>query len=256
MLSRTLELKRDQILVLISKDFKLKYNSTALGFIWSLLVPLFSSVIYYIVFGVMLRFEAENYLLFLLSGTFLWQFFSNVVMMNGVVMTGNATLLKKTSFDKRLLIWGTYFVEGAHFLLTIPILIGIMCFYKVYPDWTIIPNLFVSLFCLMYFAMGLSYIYAAINIYFHDLERIMMLVMQTWMFITPIFIPPTSVPEKYHWIYTVNPMAGIIQIWRDAFYKPQLHLDLWWSIALVSLCVFVVGREIFLRLQARFTEKM
>ena len=76
MLSRIFELKRDQILVLIAKDFKLKYNSTALGFLWSLLVPIFSSIIYYFVFGIMLRFNAQNYLLFLLSGTFLWQFFA------------------------------------------------------------------------------------------------------------------------------------------------------------------------------------
>lgn len=95
MLSRTLELKRDQILVLVAKDFKLKYNSTALGFLWSLLVPIFSSIIYYAVFGVMLRFNAQNYLLFLLSGTFLWQFFANVVMMNGGVMMGNASPFKK-----------------------------------------------------------------------------------------------------------------------------------------------------------------
>ena len=70
MLSRALELKRDQILVLIAKDFKLKYNSTALGFLWSLLVPIFSSIIYYFVFGVLLRFHIPNYLLYLLSGNF------------------------------------------------------------------------------------------------------------------------------------------------------------------------------------------
>ena len=100
MLSRALELKRDQILVLIAKDFKLKYNSTALGFLWSLLVPIFSSIIYYFVFGVLLRFHIPNYLLYLLSGNFLWQFFAHVVMMNGKVILNNSQLLKKTSFGQ------------------------------------------------------------------------------------------------------------------------------------------------------------
>ena len=72
MISRSMELKRDQITVLIAKDFKLKYNSTALGFLWSLLVPVFSSLIYFAVFGVLMRFRAPNYLLYLLCGTFLW----------------------------------------------------------------------------------------------------------------------------------------------------------------------------------------
>ena len=81
MLSRALELKRDQILVLIAKDFKWKYNSTVSGFLWSLLVPIFFSIIYYFVFGIMLRFNAQNYLLFLLSGTFLVQYCALLITM-------------------------------------------------------------------------------------------------------------------------------------------------------------------------------
>ena len=257
MFSRNFELKRDQILVLIDKDFKLKYNSTALGFLWSLLVPMFSSVIYYFVFGIMLRFNVPNYLLYLLSGTFLWQFFAHVVMMNGKVILNNSQLLKKTSFDKRLLLWGTFFTEGIHLLLTVPVLIGIMFFYKVTPDWlTLFPNLVVCLTLLAYFAIGLSYVYAAINIYFRDLERIMSIVMQVWLFATPIFIPEMSVPVKYHWIYKINPMAIIIQIWRNIFYSPGFSLGNWWYVILMSLGMFFLGRWVFDRMQNRFAEMM
>lgn len=257
MYSRAFELKRDQILVLIVKDFKLKYNSTALGFLWSLLVPIFSSIIYYLVFGVMMRFRTENYLLFLLSGTFLWQFFANVVMMNGNIMLSNANLLKKTSFDKRLLIWGTFFTESVHLLLTVPVLAGVMLCYGVIPDFlTFIPNLLVCLVLLSYFAVGVSYAYAAVNIYFHDVERIMTLFMQMWMFVTPIFLPESSVPLQYHWVYNVNPMAGIVRVWRDVFYKPDFHPEAWLPLALISLAVFLLGRWLFRRLQNRFAEMM
>ena len=257
MLSRTFELKRDQILVLIAKDFKLKYNSTALGFLWSLLVPIFSSIIYYFVFGIMLRFKVENYLLFLLCGNFLWHFFANVVMMNGGVMMRNASLLKKTSFDKRLLIWGTFFTEGIHLLLTIPALVGVMFLYKVVPDWvTLLPNLVVCLTLLACLAIGLSYIYAAVNIYFRDLERIMTIIMQSWMFATPIFIPESSVPLKYHWIYKVNPMATLVQTWRDIFYSPGFHPQNWWLLAIICLSVFLFGRWLFGRMESRFAEMM
>ncbi len=109
MLSRSFILARDQIGVLISKDFKLKYNSSALGFLWSLLVPTFTSVVYYFVFGVMMRFDVPNYLLYLMSGTFLWQFFANVIVMNGGVLMSNVGLLKKTSFNRALLVRGTFY---------------------------------------------------------------------------------------------------------------------------------------------------
>ena len=217
--SRIWELKRDQISALIAKDFKLKYNSTALGFFWSLLVPIFSSLIYFLVFGIFMRFRIPNYLLYLLCGTFLWQFFFNTVMQNGRVLMNNAGLLKKTSVDRRLFVWSTFFTESIHFLLTIPVLFVIMLSYGVKPDMlTFFPNLAVTLILLALFAVGLSYAYAATNIFFRDLERIVTILMQMWMFMTPVFIPESSIPVKYHWIYVVNPMAGIVRIWRNIFY--------------------------------------
>ena len=189
-LSRQFKLKRDQIWVLIAIDFKLKYNSTALGFAWSLLVPILSSLVYFFAFGVIMRFRAPNYLLYLLCGTFFWQFFSNVVTQNGRCLISNASLLKKTCFERRLLIWGTFFVESIHFLLTVPILFVTMLLYGVKPDLlTILPNFVVCCGLLTLFSMGLSYAYAAANIYFRDLERIIGIIMRLWIYLTPIFIP-------------------------------------------------------------------
>lgn len=256
-MTRTLQLKRDQILVLVSKDFKLKYNSTALGFAWSLIVPLFSSLIYFFVFGIMMRWRAENYPLYLISGNFMWQFFANVVMMNGRVLLRNSTLLKKTSFDRSLLIWGTFFTESLHFLLTIPILLGIMIVYGVVPQWTtLLPNLLVALSLLTLLAVGIGYAYAAINLYFRDLERIMGVIMMAWLFMSPVFIPISNVPEKFLWIYTVNPMAGILCTWRDIFYQPGFHPERFLVLAPVCLIVFLLGRWIFRKLEPRFAEMM
>lgn len=257
MLSRALELKRDQILVLVMKDFKLKYDSTALGFFWSLMVPVFSSLIYLLVFGFMMRWNIKNYLLYLLSGTFLWHFFTNTVMANGKVLLSNASLLKKTNFDRRLLVWGTFFSEGTHFLLTLPILAVIMLSYGVIPNWlSFFPNVAASLLFLTFFAMGFSYMYAAVNLHLRDLERVMRLIMQVWFYLTPVFIPENRIPAKYLWIYTVNPMAGIVRCWRDAFYEPAFHPERWPLLALISICVFWAGRALFLRLEATFAERM
>ena len=252
-----LKLHRDQILVLVSKDFKLKYNSTALGFAWSLIVPFVTSLVYYLVFGVIVRWDAENYLLYLISGTFLWQFFANVVMMNGMVMLGNVALLKKTAFDRRLLIWSTFFTESIHFLLTVPILIGMMLFYQVSPQWvTLLPNMLVVIMGLTLFSIGLSYAYAAANLYFRDLERIMTIVLMMWMFLSPVFIPIANVPMEYRWVYDYNPIACLMNIWRDIFYKPAFHPEAFLPVLVVSFGVFVLGRWIFMRLEARFAEMM
>lgn len=257
MLSRAFELKRDQILTLVRKDFKLKYNSTALGFAWSLLVPIISSLIYLLVFGVMMRFRAPNYLLYLLCGTFLWQFFSNVVMQNGKCLLANASLLKKTSFERRLLIWGTYFTECIHFMLTVPVLLVVMLAYGVKPNMlTVLPNFVVCIVLLTWFSMGISYAYAAANIYFRDLERIMGIIMRLWVYLTPIFIPESVIPQKYQWVYVANPMAGLVRIWRDIFYAPGIRVNLWLQLFPVCLIVFLAGRWLFMRLESRFAEMM
>lgn len=256
-LSRQFILKRDQILALIAKDFKLKYNSTALGFVWSLLMPTFTSAVYYFVFGIMMRFNAPNYLLYLMSGTFLWQFFANVVTQNGNVLMTNQGLLKKTSFDRELLVRGTFYTESIHFLLTVPVLLVMMACYKVAPSpATIVPNLTVSFLSLLLLSVGVSYFYAACNIYFRDLERIMNVVMMMWMFASPVFIPVSAIPDRYSWVYRVNPAAVILQVWRDIFYSPGWHPGTFLPLLAGCSAIFLLGRWIFRKMEPGFAEMM
>jgi len=256
-LSRHLVLRRDQIRVLIAKDFKLKYNATALGFVWSLLMPTLTSVVYYFVFGVMMRFDAPNYLLYLISGTFLWQFFSNVIVMNGAVLAANQQLLKKTSFDREFLVRGTFYTESIHFLLTIPVLFGLMAFYKVSPRFgTLVPNLLVCFAALYLLSIGISYAYAACNLYFRDLERIMGIFIMMWMFCSPVFIPMSSIPNDYQWVFHYNPVAMVLIVWRDVFYQPGWHPQLFGPLLLVSAIAFVLGRIVFRKMEPGFAEMM
>ena len=256
--SEKLALYRDQILVLVQKDFKLKYNATALGFAWCLLVPLLMSGVYYVVFGLLLKVgRMPNYLLYLISGNFLWQFFSNVVIMSGMVLSKNASILKKTNFNRKLLVWSTFFSEGLHFVLVIPVMVLIMTLYSVTPQWwSILPNLVVAMVAMALLSVGIGYLYAALNLIFRDLERIMRIVMQIWLYASPVFIPIRAVPERFLKYYLCNPMASILTIWRNIFYTPQLDWKLYPAALLISAAAFVIGRAVFTRLQPVFAEKM
>ena len=250
-------LKFDQIFILVNKDFKLKYNSTALGFLWSILVPLVTSCVYYFVFGVMMRFNEKNYLLYLMSGTFLWQFFSNVVMQSGTVLSGNVALLKKTSFDRSLLVSGTFFTEAIHFLLTIPVLLIIMWLYGVqFNLLTFIPNFIVCIVSLYLFSVGVGYAYAAYNLFFRDLERIVVLLLMMWMFCSPVFVPLSAIPDEYLWIFDINPMAMILGVWRDMFYVPDWHPFMYARIVIISVVVHFGGYALFRKMDPVFAEMM
>ena len=225
----------DQLMVMVDKDFKLKYNSTALGFLWSVITPVAQSLVYYFVFKVVMRFSTPNYLLYLLSGIFLWQFFCNCITMSGGVFLSNAGLMKKTSFNRLLLPFTTLIVESVHFLLTIPILVVIMLCNDIMPTWSLL-TLPVVLFNLALFTFGLSLLYGAFNIYFRDLERIVSIILQMWMFLSPVFIPLDNVPEKYRFLFLSNPMTSLLASWRSMFYAPAWD----WKSLLISFGVGVV----------------
>ena len=92
-----------------------------------------------------------------------------------------------TNFNRKLLVAGTFFTEGMHFVLTIPILIAIMLYYHVVPQWwSVLPNLAVCLVSLALISTGISYFYAAANLWFRDLERIMGIFLMAWCFISPV----------------------------------------------------------------------
>lgn len=287
-LKKNVLLKKDQIRVLVAKDFKLKYNSTALGFLWSLVVPLLTGGVYYLVFGVLLGMSGDAggvkgemakqtpyFLQYLMCGTFLWQFFSNVVMVNGNILSGNGPLMKKTSFDRELLVWGTYFTESIHFFLTFPILLGIMVCFGIKPDWlTLIPNMVVCLVSLTTFAMGLSYAYAACNLFFRDLERIIGILMMLWMFCSPVFISVLRVPARFIGLYNCNPMTLILQCWRDIFWAPCFvgqelpadhmfagmthawHPEAYLPMLAIGFATYFIGRWIFRKMEPAFAEMM
>ena len=238
----------------------MKFNATAIGFLWCLLVPFFTTLIYYFVFGIMMRWNAKNYLLYLISGNFLWQFFSNVISMNGHVLIANSSLLKKTNFERKLLVTATFFTEGMHFLLTIPILIGVMLYYGKIPQWwSILPNLIVCLVSLALISTGVGYFYAAANLWFRDLERIMGILLMAWCFLSPVFIPIDNVKNqapRWFFIYDINPMSLVLRIWRDIFYEPGFHPEYYPLPLLTGIVFFLLGRAFFEKYDARFAEMM
>jgi len=254
---RVMELKRDQIVILVKKDFKLKYDSTALGMLWSVLTPLAMSGIYYFVFGKVMKFGGASFALYIVTGTFLWHYFSSVVMQNGGVLMVNAALLKKTAFDRKLLVWSVYWTETMHFCLTIPVLAVFSFAFGVRPNiLQFIANVTVAMVSLMWFSMGIGYIFAALNLVLRDSKRILDVVFRIWFYATPVFIPMGRVPPEYSFIYDYNPMAMIMGTWRDAFYEPAFHPEKFLVLFAVSIVVFLAGRWFFAVHEPRFAERM
>lgn len=245
----------DQIWVMAQKELKQKYKRTALGFLWSFLMPVAQTIVFFLVFSTIIRFEMPHYILYLISGIFLWQSFTNMFTAGLFAFLGNASLIKKTRCHRFTLVCGACLAELFHLTCTIPLLLLAMLIFGVTPGWTVvlIPYLLVLLFLS---GTGLALIAATLNLFFRDLERINQILIQLWFFVTPIFYPAAAVPEQYRGLLSANPFYFLLDLWRGVFYQVDFS---WVSLAAATFwaaLLLTFGIAVYAKYQRRFAEEI
>lgn len=253
-----LEYGRDLIRVLIAKELRVRYRNTALGYLWSVLHPLLFVVVYYLVFKVGLRFPTQNYVLFLISVIFAWQWFANSVNSSCNTFISNADLIRRVPLPQHLLVLAMVLNNMIHFVLAIPIVVLLMLFFGYYPSvnwlWAMPLLLFIQ-FLLIY---GLCLILATYNLILRDLERLTAIFTMALFFLSPIIFELDRVlanlPSKYHWLVHLNPMVGLIAAWRSLFMRGVLPLDLLISPLCYAAVATLVGWAAYRKCQWRFAE--
>lgn len=245
---------RDLIIRLAWSDFKLRYKSSALGFIWSLLEPLLMLLVLYVVFTNLMRVQVEHYQLFLLIGIILWNFLNRGTSMGIWSIIGKPSLVQKVYFPRDILVISTCITALMMTLLEFVVFIIFMVIFRVLPGWTIayFPIIFMFEFLII---LGLSLALSALNVYFRDVQFIWGVVIQAGFFATPIIYPITIFPENVRWIVMLNPMARIITILRDCtLYGIAPEPSSVVYVAMSSVVLLLLGYFIFDRLEPKFAE--
>jgi lipopolysaccharide transport system permease protein len=244
----------DLLKLLVKKEITLRYKRTYLGFLWSLLNPLLTALVFFIAFSVFMRFEIENFALFLLSALFPWTWFSTSVTMSTNTLTGNVSLIKKVIFPKHFLLLATVIAQLVNFVFSLPILIGLAYYYGGTPtlNWLIgIPVLVGVQFIVIY---GLSLIVSMANAFFRDLEYIVTVLIGLLFWMTPIVYPLEAVPEEYQVFLVMNPVTYLMQAWRNLFFNNMIN---WHNISIsaaTAAVVLLAGLLIFKKLDRKLDE--
>lgn len=254
---------RELFLNLTLRELRSKYKRSFLGWTWSLVTPLATMAVYTIVFRLFLRAQPaagvnhiDLFALWLECALLPWMFFSNGMISCIGSIVGNASLISKTYFDRRLLPAASvgaaivsHFIEMA--LLT-AILIGL-------GDWQagmFLPVVLLLMMIMSVAAFGAGLFFAALNVYFRDVEHFIGILMMIWMYLTPIIYPITSV-GKYSKIIKLNPMTEMTNCFRDVLYYGKLPTAVDFGyFAGWSLAVLVIGWTVFNRLQDNFAEEL
>jgi lipopolysaccharide transport system permease protein len=239
------------------RELKLRYQDTALGFIWSLLKPLLLGAVLYFALQRVVRIRVENYHLVLLSALFPWIWFQTSVLLASPVISHNGNLIKKVHFPRYVLPFATVTNNMIHFLLTLPVLaiFVVASGFRPSPAWLVgIPVLtFIELVLLM----GVVLFISSINVYFRDLEHLVEVFLNLLFYVTPIIYPLDIVPENYQNLLLVNPLSSLIEAWRDLFISNALpNIETLWPCLLFTALAVIVGSSVFGRLERGFADAL
>lgn len=197
---------------LVKTDFKLRYQGSVLGYVWSLLRPLLLFAILYLVFVRLLKVGQgiPHYPQYLLLGIVLWNYFNEVTMGSVGAIVGRSDLLRKINFPKYVIILAGSFSALINLLLNFIVIACFMVIGHVAVGWSaiIIIPLLVELFV---FSIAVAFFLSALYVKFRDVSYIWEVVMQAAFYATPILYPLTRIPPKYTKLLILNPMAQIIQ---------------------------------------------
>lgn len=248
---------RELLFFLAWRDILVRYKQTTIGLAWALLRPLITMLVFTLVFSKLAKLPSQGvpYPILIFAALLPWQFFSNALSGAGESLISNAGMISKVYFPRLVIPASAVIVSFVDFLISGIILVGLMIWYEIAPTLRVLA---LPLFVFIAFAgaMGAGLWIAALNVKYRDFRVIVPFIVQFGLYLSPVGFSSAIVPEQWRFLYSINPMVGIIDGFRWAIqggnsplYVPGLLL----SLTLVAV-VFVTGIVYFRRTEKTFAD--
>ena len=239
---------------LVSRDFKVKYKRSVLGIVWSLLYPILTMSVMALVFTNVFRMSTPgvNYLVYLMSGLVIFNYFSEASNLAMSSVVGNFSLINKVYIPKYIFPLSKCLFVGINFLLTLIPLYAIILLtgtgLNIYH--LLLPFAFI---CLFLFTLGMGFILSTVSVFLRDMFYIYGVVITLWMYLTPIMYDFTIIPENLQFILKCNPLFWIIYFVRDIILYNQVPgLNVWVYCLIFALGTLIIGMIVFKKNQDKF----
>jgi lipopolysaccharide transport system permease protein len=228
---------KDLFLILAYRDLRVRYAQTFLGLLWAVLQPLFTLLIFVVIFGKGIKIDTGEvpYPLFALSGLSAWTYFAFVMNQAGNSIIGAQGMIQKIYFPRLIIPLSKAVVGLVDFAITFLFMLLLMVWFNFIPSATIV---FLPLFVLLTItaALGVGIWLCALTIRYRDFQHIVPFMVQFGLYATPIAYPATLIPDEYQVLYHINPMAGIVEGFRWSIVGGaalQTHAYISFSIAIL-----------------------
>ncbi|GCD77356.1 transport permease protein [Thermaurantimonas aggregans] len=247
---------KDLLYFMVIRGIKAKYAQSVLGVSWAIIQPLFTTVVFTIIFGNLVKVSSDGmpYILFSFSGMVIWNYFSNTLTEASNSVVQNASMITKVYFPRIILPLSAAFSKLLDFVIGLAVLIGFLLYFQVVPSLNVLWLPVVVLVMLL-FSLGIGSFLSALAVQYRDVKHALSFVVQILMYACPVVYPSSVIPEQYQLLYALNPMVGVIEGFRAAFIPTLAFPYMQFGIgALVSMAVFVGGTAYFNKFERKFAD--
>jgi|SRR5208282_3495387 len=206
---------RELLYFFVWRDLKVRYKQTAIGAVWAILQPFLTMVVFSLFFGRLAHMPSNGlpYPIFYYSALLPWIYFAGALQNATNTMVEHQRMITKVYFPRLLLPMAAVTTGLVDFAIGFVVFFGMLLFYGISPG---VPILLLPFFLLLAVltALGVGLWLSALNAIYRDVRYVAPFLIQFWMFASPVAYPSTLVPERWRWLYGLNPMAGVIESFR------------------------------------------
>jgi lipopolysaccharide transport system permease protein len=246
---------RELMYFLVLRDVTVRYKQTVLGVAWAVLQPVFSMLIFTIIFGRLagIPSEGQPYAVFVYAGLLPWMFFSNAVTGASQSLVNQQALLTKI-YLPRLFVPAAAVGGGlVDFAVSFLVFACVAAFYRVWPGWGVLALPFLVLLTVVA-ALGVGLTLAAVTVTYRDFRYVIPFMIQAWMYVSPVIYPVGIVPVRWQWLLAVNPMVGIIDAFRAVLLDRPWNVTTFAVSTLSSCLLMTYGLFYFRKTERRFAD--
>jgi lipopolysaccharide transport system permease protein len=246
---------RELLYFLVWRDIKVRYKQTALGVLWVLLQPLLTTIVFTLLFGIMLKVPSGGapYPVFALAGLLPWQYFANSLSRSSTNLVENANLITKVYFPRLVIPLSGVLSGLVDFGVGFVIMVGLMLVYRITPTPAVVllPGFMLLAIAA---ALGTGLWLSALNVRFRDVKQLVPFLVQIWMYLTPVIYPVSMVPKPLRPLLALNPMTGVVEGFRWALLGEQPPSGLIFVSIAITLTVLVSGAFYFRSTERTFAD--
>jgi lipopolysaccharide transport system permease protein len=247
---------RELLYFLIWRDVKVRYKQTAIGAGWAIFQPLMTMIIFTVIFGNFAKIPSDDlpYPIFAYTALLPWNNFAQAISRSGVSLVGNANLISKVYFPRLIIPLSAAVAPLVDFAVSFVILLAMMAWFGIAPTSDVLAlPLFLLLALATALAVGLWL--SALDVRYRDVGYTIPFLVQIWMYASPVAYPVSLVPERWRLLYSLNPMAGVIEGFRWALLgKGHPDFGVMMASAVVVMALLLGGIVYFRQMERTFAD--